>query len=225
MTVTINGDTKTYTNAKGFDCEVHTFSQFVTVYETGTDRPVATLVRRRYNGTGPAWTIFTTDGKNAGRGSSIVMGCLADLRRELDLRAEVAAAGTVEKLQDLTAFERGYVEAAFFTEEGEDGIGEANRDELTNEALQNIRRDCVRFQSKAKMFLALAYSIGYLEEQAGRDFWLTRNGHGTGFWARDLLTKRTATDGSMRIGEYLTAHAKRAGSAELYMTAEGVFHE
>jgi hypothetical protein len=37
--------------------------------------------------------------------------------------------------------------------------------------------------------LALAYASGdYSEERAGHDYWLTRNGHGAGFWDREELT-------------------------------------
>lgn len=45
----------------------------------------------------------------------------------------------------------------------------------------------------------------------GHDFWLTRNGHGAGFWDRGLG----------ELGEYLTAMSKPFGSAMLYVNANG----
>lgn len=44
------------------------------------------------------------------------------------------------------------------------------------------------------------------DEKAGHDFWLTRNGHGAGFWDRGLAN-----------GEALSALAKSFGSADLYV--------
>lgn len=47
-------------------------------------------------------------------------------------------------------------------------------------------------------------SQGTAEEYAGHDFWLTRNGHGAGFWDRGLG----------ELGDRLTAAAKGYGSAD-----------
>lgn len=48
-------------------------------------------------------------------------------------------------------------------------------------------------------------------EQGGQDFWLTRNGHGAGFWDR----------GTGDVGQRLTAAAKVWGSVELYVGSDG----
>ena len=47
--------------------------------------------------------------------------------------------------------------------------------------------------------------------QAGHDFWLTRNGHGAGFWDR----------GIGRAGELLTDRANAAGQVDLYVGDDG----
>ena len=47
--------------------------------------------------------------------------------------------------------------------------------------------------------------------QIGHDFWLTRNGHGAGFWDRGLG----------EVGEWLTAMAKPSGECELYIGDDG----
>jgi len=120
------------------------------------------------------------------------------------------SAGTVDlppapvAFDHLDEFTRGYIEALFFTEEAPgvdseefetpeyqaaDGSipGDVGFSELAPDALAKIMRDCAAFQAAAAPLLALAYERDYSEEQAGRDFWLTRNGHGAGFWDRDAL--------------------------------------
>ena len=53
--------------------------------------------------------------------------------------------------------------------------------DLSPESRSLILRDCHSF-----MLVAFTNGIDLsgIETQAGRDFWLTRNGHGTGFWDR-----------------------------------------
>ena len=49
------------------------------------------------------------------------------------------------------------------------------------------------------------------DEQIGHDFWLTRNGHGAGFWDRGLG----------KLGDKLTEAAKTYGSCDLYLGDNG----
>ena len=49
--------------------------------------------------------------------------------------------------------------------------------------------------------------------QAGRDFWLTRNGHGAGFWDGDYPE---------HIGEILTEASHGYGSFDLYIDENGL---
>lgn len=51
-------------------------------------------------------------------------------------------------------------------------------------------------------------------EQVGYDFYLTRNGHGAGFWDRGLG----------ELGESLTIAAKTFGSADLYVRDDNRLH-
>lgn len=55
---------------------------------------------------------------------------------------------------------------------------------------------------------------GYTDAQVAHDFWLTRNGHGAGFWDRGLGD----------VGEELTQVAKAYGSADLYVGDDGKVH-
>lgn len=52
-------------------------------------------------------------------------------------------------------------------------------------------------------------------EQVGYDFWLTRNGHGTGFWDRDDDTYGTA-----EVRDRLDALALSLGETSLYVNTE-----
>lgn len=75
----------------------------------------------------------------------------------------------------------GYLECALWTEEMDDNI----IDDIVN------RFDC---RVDIEMFLSKLQDAGLLSElknklepgQIGHDFWLTRNGHGAGFWDRNL---------------------------------------
>ena len=115
--------------------------------------------------------------------------------------------------KNLDAFARGYIECLFFTEtatgvtpeewdsdETQADISAGRVDgsipsglsfgDLSPGALDSILTDCAAFREKGAPLLAEAYSRDYCEEQAGRDFWFTRNGHGVGFWDREALEPR-----------------------------------
>lgn len=78
----------------------------------------------------------------------------------------------------------GYLEAAEFTDTPEGGHARFPKSEIAK-AL-NI---CRLFVDACGVLAVLALdSEGYTPEQFGRDFWLTRCGHGTGYWDRDELT-------------------------------------
>jgi hypothetical protein len=112
---------------------------------------------------------------------------------------------------NLDAFTRGYIEALFFTETSpcytsdeweSDECQEAQRkgqadgnlpgdvgfSDLDADTLAAIIADCAAFQRVHADDLEKLVSgpYDYDLENAGRDFWYTRNGHGCGFWDRDL---------------------------------------
>jgi len=53
----------------------------------------------------------------------------------------------------------------------------------------------------------------WTEEQFGHDFWLTKNGHGAGFWDRGY-----------DLGGILTSWAKTFGSSYMYVGDDGKIH-
>ena len=63
--------------------------------------------------------------------------------------------------------------------------------DIEPESMEMIIRECKAFREDNKELLSQAYTLynvkGYpLESMAGHDYWLTRNGHGAGFWDRGL---------------------------------------
>ena len=109
---------------------------------------------------------------------------------------------------------QGYVDCALWTETDDEGDPlEDNFQEtdLTTEAKTAIWGDCLAF------FLANedhVYAVDYDDENVGHDFWLTRNGHGTGFWDRDATAAFSALDAS----------ARSFGECSLYVGDDGRLH-
>lgn len=90
----------------------------------------------------------------------------------------------------------------------DDNFDEGN---IALEAMEEIREDVEGFLSLA-LDIDGADTIG--AEQMGRDFCLTRNGHGAGFWDRGLG----------ELGDKLTDAAKTYGEQELYVGDDGVLY-
>lgn len=78
--------------------------------------------------------------------------------------------------------------------------------DIATEALHTIIEDCVNFQVANKGLLR-----DLDESQCGHDFWLTRHGHGSGFWDRGLG----------EIGETLSQKAHEFGSCDPYIGDDG----
>lgn len=103
-----------------------------------------------------------------------------------------------QEFRDLDSFTQGFIEALFFTApdyspEGDgtgENLSEAKFEELAPEALARIIAECQRFQTENRADLDEALDTGringYDESAAGRDFAYNRNGHGVGYWSRDL---------------------------------------
>lgn len=117
--------------------------------------------------------------------------------------------------EGLDAFTRAYILALYFTDTGETSEGQPDSEaEMSAEALAQCVDDCAAFQREHAALLARAYACDAYafkqwtpQEQAGHDFWLTRNGHGCGFWDRGLPDD---------IGAALTDAAHAAGNVDAY---------
>ena len=95
----------------------------------------------------------------------------------------------------LDKFTRSYIECMLWstndesTEQGGEPMDENyGINDITRETLESIIADCAKFQADNAESIAMgcARSHGYGDdEMAGHDFWLTRVGHGAGFWDGD----------------------------------------
>lgn len=111
-------------------------------------------------------------------------------------------------------FVEGYIKCALWSSTDEDGesldkcFGEQD---ISRSTLNKMIADCVRFQRVNEDLLAEYYRTGLTEERAGIDFWLTRNGHGAGFWDKMLG----------ELGDKLTAASKLFNTCDLYVGDNG----
>ena len=82
----------------------------------------------------------------------------------------------------------GYIEAMQFSTVHNDNGDYLEDYELSDEARQAAVIACSRFLEKHGNDLEVVRGmfIDYSYEKAGNDLFLTREGHGTGFWDRDL---------------------------------------
>lgn len=71
-------------------------------------------------------------------------------------------------------------------------------DDIDLASIKRTIKDCLKFIEKAEN-LGLTDDWDY--STAGHDFWLTRNGHGTGFWDGDYMHGDELTDLSKEFGE------------------------
>jgi len=119
----------------------------------------------------------------------------------------------------LDKFTLAYIEAALWSSNDEsrpDGGDPMDQNygvgDIAPEALTKIVEDCRRFQQENGI---PKYNRGDYtdEEMAGHDFWLTRNGHGAGFWDRDELDEATQ--------KKFTDAAHAFGTCDLYVGDDG----
>ena len=86
----------------------------------------------------------------------------------------------------LPEFVRGYVSAVIFTEAEESGISENERDLFPKfYGWGDQVKECKDFLSRAIEKFPILKDYPECIDSMGIDFWLTRNGHGSGFWDGD----------------------------------------
>lgn len=111
----------------------------------------------------------------------------------------------------LDTFTQAYVEALFFTEDEQ--LGDAGCfASLAPVTVKRIIADCEAFQLSAA---CAAVAHDHDPSDAGHDFWLTRNGHGAGFWDGDWPEPE---------GSALDAEAKKFGSVDVYVGDDGLVY-
>ncbi len=108
---------------------------------------------------------------------------------------------------DLDDFTRGYLDAALWTEDHNPGPGDSDRlherrSLLSPEAIDKALSDCKAFIETQHHALHELSDAGVEFHTLGHDLWLTRNGHGTGYWDRDYgEAGEDLSDASRAIGE------------------------
>ena len=128
---------------------------------------------------------------------------------------------------DLDKFLQGYIECALWSsnDESTESGGEPldsnySVDDIAPETIKAMRDDCEDFMIRNQVNLIdYCIAIGNRSdysgmECAGHDFWLTRNGHGSGFWDRELCD----------LGDSLTKAAEVYSSVDLYVGDDGLIH-
>ena len=83
------------------------------------------------------------------------------------------------------SFTRAYIECALWSSTDDDGtqLGRLADSDIAPETYAKFEADCAAFQESYAELLAQAGD----DAQNGHDFWLTRNGHGAGFWGRTRI--------------------------------------
>lgn len=116
-------------------------------------------------------------------------------------------------ISDLDTFFAHYLECALWssTDSADEGGGcpiddNYGIEDIAPVVLANLKRECADFIEGN-----LADLADMPAEQAGHDFWLTRNGHGAGFWDRGLGA----------LGRRLSDAARTYGTCDLYIGDDG----
>lgn len=112
---------------------------------------------------------------------------------------------------------RQYLETALWSSTyfaGEDDPGRPfddafDIDDFAPEAIEQAREDCEAFAERMAEHIATCHID---DEQLGHDFWLTRNGHGVGFWDRGHPEPASSE---------LTKESKAYGSCDVYVGDDG----
>ena len=108
-------------------------------------------------------------------------------------------------------FTEAYIECALWASTDEEGepLDMYQDIDIAPESLAAMVADCEAFQRDN------ADDLAELDDgQAGHDFWLTRNGHGAGFWDRGLG----------ELGDRLSKAAHVYGSSDLYVGDDGTIY-
>ena len=94
-------------------------------------------------------------------------------------------------------------------EEGEALDKEHDVKDIDESFVRQSKEDCQKFMREVKSELG---DINLDDSNVGHDFWLTRNGHGAGFWDGDYEEE---------VGEFLTKISKKFKEVNIYAEDDG----
>jgi hypothetical protein len=122
---------------------------------------------------------------------------------------------------NLDPFTRAYIECALWSSCDDEEPLDKNHDidDIAAETLDAMIVDCRRFQAINAEWIKEEFcqnSEWNVESMAGHDFFLTRQGHGSGYWDGDWAEP---------AGQKLTASSKAFGWFDLYVGDDGkIYH-
>lgn len=129
-----------------------------------------------------------------------------------------------DNIERFDEFTLAYIECALWStnDESNEAGGDPLEDnygpeDIAGETLETMLADCKRFQEENADDIDDGPDDGDYNswERAGHDFWLTRNGHGAGFWDGDW---------EEAAGERLTEASKAFGEVYLYVGDNGTIY-
>jgi hypothetical protein len=91
-------------------------------------------------------------------------------------------------------------------------------EDIAPEALESMRADLLSFVENVDPQALAFWEAELGAGQVGQDFWLTRNGHGAGFW------DRFGAGVGQAFGRHLTDESKPYGESYLYAGDNGKVH-
>ncbi len=124
----------------------------------------------------------------------------------------------------------GYLECAIWSSndpDTEDPLDENYAYEDIDPAWQKIaQEDCAVFcRNHARELTEFARLTCRGDASLGHDFWLTRNGHGAGFWDRYMEAEPKDRERVKELGDILTAATKVYGERNLMPIGHGLIGE
>lgn len=139
-----------------------------------------------------------------------------------ELECELAAMRIAEpeRGNDLDAFHEGYMVCALWS--SSDGEENPLDDKYSPEDIeistrQEMRRECARFyRDNIESLERLSELTGRDMGSHGHDLWLTRNGHGAGYWDRYMEADLPHQGKAKEIGDLLTIEAQAMGEYHIY---------
>lgn len=111
---------------------------------------------------------------------------------------------------------RGYIQAIYFTDTGDSEQPDSDAEIAPSTVIQCFS-DCCDFLAyceKEGLLTEYSQQPGRTWDAFGIDFWLTRNGHGAGFWDRGLN----------ELGDKLAAACKTFSSVDVYVGDDGLIY-
>lgn len=117
----------------------------------------------------------------------------------------------------MNAFVTDYIQCMLWltSDENGDPISDIASSDIAPTARETILAECTDFYNANRETWERG---GWDEGQAGHDFYLTRNGHGAGFWDRQF------NDASEECGKILTENCRPYGEQNLYRGDDGKFY-